>query len=69
LILASEHDFSAPLPVLEEIVSGRSERRLYVYRGGQHSWNGQFIREMNREIAEFTEKIDENSSKIGPKSP
>jgi hypothetical protein len=53
------------LPVLEEIVSGRSERRLYVYRGGQHSWNGQFIREMNREIAEFTEKIDENSSKMG----
>jgi pimeloyl-ACP methyl ester carboxylesterase len=69
LILASEHDFAAPLSVLEEIVNGRPERRLYVYRGGQHSWNEEFIREMNREIAEFTRKIDENSSKIGPKSP
>lgn len=53
LILASEHDFSAPLPVLEGIVAGNPERRLYVYRGGQHSWNEEFIDEMNREIAQF----------------
>ncbi|MEO8287215.1 MAG: alpha/beta hydrolase [Chloroflexota bacterium] len=53
LILASEHDFSAPLPVLEEIVRGRPERRLYVYHGGLHSWNEEFIDEMNREISSF----------------
>lgn len=55
LILASEHDFSAPLPVLEGIVRSRPERRLYVYRGGQHSWNEEFIDDMNREIGEFLE--------------
>jgi 3-oxoadipate enol-lactonase len=53
LILASEHDFSAPVPMLEEIVRGRPERKLYVYRGGQHSWNEEFIEEMNREIGDF----------------
>lgn len=53
LILASEHDFSAPLPVLEGIVRNRPERRLYVYRGGQHSWNEEFIADMNKEIREF----------------
>ncbi len=53
LILASEHDFSAPVPVLEGIVRGHPERKLYVYRGGQHSWNEEFIEEMNREIGEF----------------
>lgn len=53
LILASEHDFSAPLPILEAIVSGHPERKLYVYRGGQHSWNEEFIGEMNREIGDF----------------
>ena len=61
LILASEHDFSAPLPVLEEIVSDRPERKLYVYRGGQHSWNEEFIEEMNREIAAFTRKFGQES--------
>src|SRR5205823_4520882 len=31
LILASEHDFSAPLPVLEEIARDRVDRYLFVY--------------------------------------
>ncbi|MDQ3707065.1 MAG: alpha/beta hydrolase [Chloroflexota bacterium] len=53
LILASEHDFAAPLPVVEGIAAGHPERRLYVYSGGQHSWNEEFIDEMNREIAQF----------------
>ncbi len=52
LILASEHDFSAPLPMLEEIAQ-HPNRRLYVYRGGQHSWNEEFIDDMNREISDF----------------
>lgn len=56
LILASEHDFSAPLPILERI-SRRPNRRLYVYRGGQHSWNEEFIEEMNREIGDFLRGI------------
>lgn len=56
LILASEHDFSAPLPMLERIAR-RPNRYLYVYRGGQHSWNEEFIDEMNREISEFLRKI------------
>lgn len=62
LILASEHDFSAPLPVLEGIVQGRPERKLYVYRGGQHSWNEEFIDDMNREIAEFLADIEHKSA-------
>jgi pimeloyl-ACP methyl ester carboxylesterase len=53
LILASEHDFSAPVPMLEQIVAGHPERRLYVERGGAHSWTEQFLAEMNREIADF----------------
>lgn len=57
LILASEHDFSAPLPILEAIVQGKPERRLYVYRGGQHSWNEEFIDNMNREIGEFLRRL------------
>lgn len=62
LILASEHDFSAPLPVLEGIVAGHPERHLYVYHGGQHSWNEEFIDEMNREIAEFCARIEAGQS-------
>ena len=58
LILASEHDFSAPLPVLEGIAAGHPERHLYVYHGGQHSWNEEFIEEMNREIAQFCERLE-----------
>lgn len=60
LILASEHDFSAPLPMLDRIAN-RPNRRLYVYRGGQHSWNEEFIDEMNREIAEFLGKVEHGS--------
>lgn len=58
LILASEHDFSAPMPVLEQIVEGRPERKMYVYRGGQHSWNEEFIDAMNREIGDFLRSLD-----------
>ena len=58
LVLASEHDFSAPLPVLEELVRGKPERKLYVYRGGQHSWNQEFIDNMNREIGDFLRSLD-----------
>jgi pimeloyl-ACP methyl ester carboxylesterase len=57
LILASEHDFSAPVAMLEKIVSGHPERRLYVYRGGVHSWNEEFIDAMNRELAGFLSLI------------
>jgi pimeloyl-ACP methyl ester carboxylesterase len=57
LILASEHDFSAPVPMLERIVARHPDRLLYVYRGGAHSWNEEFIGEMNREIAGFVELI------------
>src|SRR5262249_19607750 len=57
LILASENDFSAPVLMLEKIVAGHPERRLYVYRGGAHSWNEEFIDEMNREIAGFVKDI------------
>ena len=58
LILASEHDFSAPLPILEEIIKDRPERKMYVYRGGQHSWNEEFIDAMNREISDFLRSLD-----------
>jgi pimeloyl-ACP methyl ester carboxylesterase len=61
LILASEHDFSAPLPVLEGITNGHPRRHLYVYHGGQHSWNEEFIDEMNREIAQFCAGIEAES--------
>jgi pimeloyl-ACP methyl ester carboxylesterase len=53
LILASEHDFSAPVPMLEELARSGPNRTLYVYRGGQHSWNEEFIGDMNREIRKF----------------
>src|SRR5687767_5655865 len=58
LILASEHDFSAPLPILEELIAGKPERRMYVYRGGQHSWNEEFIDAMNREINDFLRSLE-----------
>ncbi len=57
LILASEHDFSAPLPMLEQIARDASDCTLYVYRGGQHSWNEEFIEDMNGEIARFLGKL------------
>lgn len=61
LILASEHDFAAPLPVLEAIVRNRPERHLYVYHGGQHSWNEDFIEDMNKEISQFLRNIEASS--------
>lgn len=57
LILASEHDFSAPLPILKQITR-RPNRYLYIYRGGQHSWNEEFIDEMNKEIGGFLAKLE-----------
>lgn len=53
LILASEHDFAAPLHVMEQIASDATNRTLYVYKGGQHSWNEEFIEDMNKEINLF----------------
>lgn len=61
LMLASEHDFAAPLPVLEQIARGHRERTLYVYHGGVHSWNEEFIADMNREIAGFCAKLESNT--------
>ena len=69
LILASEHDFSAPLPVLEGIAAGHPERHLYVYHGGQHSWNEEFIDEMNREIAGFCARVEAESEAPVPSGP
>jgi pimeloyl-ACP methyl ester carboxylesterase len=66
LILASEHDFSAPVPVLEGIVRDHPERKLYVYHGGQHSWNEEFIEEMNREISAFLRQIEHADGSQGP---
>ena len=62
LILASEHDFAAPVPMLEELVKGHPERHLYIYRGGLHSWNEEFVDEMNREIAEFSGDVERFAS-------
>jgi pimeloyl-ACP methyl ester carboxylesterase len=58
LILASEHDSFAPLPMLEAFVRNRHNIRTYVYTGGQHSWNEEFIDEMNRELRQFLGKIE-----------
>lgn len=58
LILASEHDGFAPLPMLEAFVRNRHNIRTYIYTGGQHSWNEEFIDNMNREIGEFLRKLD-----------
>jgi pimeloyl-ACP methyl ester carboxylesterase len=60
LILASEHDFSAPVLMLQRIVAGRPERKLYIYRGGQHSWNEEFVDDMNREIETFLTGIEKS---------
>jgi pimeloyl-ACP methyl ester carboxylesterase len=61
LILASEHDSFAPMPMLEAFVKNRHNIRTYIYSGGQHSWNEEFIDEMNRELAEFLKSIEENA--------
>jgi pimeloyl-ACP methyl ester carboxylesterase len=64
LVLASEHDFSAPLPVMRWLERTGPDRKLYVYRGGQHSWNEEFIDDMNREIREFAALIENKKSII-----
>jgi pimeloyl-ACP methyl ester carboxylesterase len=58
LVLDSEHDELSPTPMMQDLVRGRSERTLYTYSGGLHSWNEEFISEMNREIAAFARKIE-----------
>ncbi|HET9494816.1 MAG TPA: alpha/beta hydrolase [Chloroflexia bacterium] len=63
LILDSEHDELSPTPMMQSVVRGRPERTLYTYSGGMHSWNEEFISEMNREIAQFTRRIEVESSK------
>ncbi|HST03104.1 MAG TPA: alpha/beta hydrolase [Chloroflexia bacterium] len=57
LILATEHDAFAPLPMLEAFVKNRHNITTYINRGAQHSWNEQFIAEMNSEIRKFTQAI------------
>jgi pimeloyl-ACP methyl ester carboxylesterase len=59
LVLASEHDSFAPLPMLEAFVRNRHNIRTYVYTGGQHSWNEEFIEEMNRELSQFLARIEQ----------
>jgi pimeloyl-ACP methyl ester carboxylesterase len=58
LILDSEHDELSPTPMMRVIVRGKPERTLYTYSGGVHSWNEEFISEMNREIAQFTRRVE-----------
>ena len=58
LILDSEHDQLSPTPMMQAIVRNRPERTLYTYSGGMHSWNDEFIAEMNREIAEFARQVE-----------
>jgi pimeloyl-ACP methyl ester carboxylesterase len=60
LILASEHDSFAPLPMLEAFVRNRHNIRTYIYTGGQHSWNEEFIDEMNRELSQFLGNLTKN---------
>jgi pimeloyl-ACP methyl ester carboxylesterase len=60
LVLDSEHDELSPTDLMEEITepSRYPNRRLYTYSGGLHSWNEEFIDEMNREIGDFLGGID-----------
>jgi pimeloyl-ACP methyl ester carboxylesterase len=58
LILDSEHDELSPTPMMQAVVRNRPERTLYTYSGGMHSWNEEFIAEMNREIAQFAQRIE-----------
>jgi pimeloyl-ACP methyl ester carboxylesterase len=62
LVLDSEHDELSPTLMMQAIVRGRPERSLYTYSGGMHSWNSEFISEMNREIAAFARRIEEGGS-------
>jgi len=58
LILAAEHDAYSPLAVLQGIVRGHPERRLFVKWGGQHSWNEEFIQDMQDQIRMFLAALD-----------
>jgi pimeloyl-ACP methyl ester carboxylesterase len=53
LFMAAEHDAFSPLPVLQGIVRGRPERHLFVKVGQGHSWNEEFIAEMQERIRAF----------------
>lgn len=57
LILASEHDFAAPPLMLETLARFMPDCTLYIYRGGQHSWNEEFVEAMNREISRFAQHV------------
>jgi pimeloyl-ACP methyl ester carboxylesterase len=57
LILATEHDAFAPLPMLEAFVKNRHNITTYINTGAQHSWNEEFINDMNREIGKFTASL------------
>jgi pimeloyl-ACP methyl ester carboxylesterase len=56
LILASAHDFSAPLPFIQQVIAQRPNRYLYLDEGG-HSWNEEFITAMNRECRAFLDGL------------
>ena len=43
--------------MLEAFVKNRHNITTYINRGAQHSWNEEFINEMNREISKFTAKL------------
>jgi pimeloyl-ACP methyl ester carboxylesterase len=62
LILDSEHDDLSPTPLMQAIVRGRPERKLYTYSGGLHSWNEEFIEDMNREISDFLAQIEKEGA-------
>jgi pimeloyl-ACP methyl ester carboxylesterase len=57
LYLAAEHDAFSPLPVLQGIVKRHPERRLWVKYGAGHSWNEEFIGEMQEQLRAFLEEI------------
>ncbi len=56
LMLASAHDFSAPLPFVQQVIAQRGNRQLYVDEGG-HSWNEEFITAMNKECRAFLDTL------------
>jgi len=57
LLLSADHDAFAPLPVLQGIVRGHPERRLFVETGAGHSWNEAFIAKMSAQITEFLDEL------------
>jgi hypothetical protein len=50
--------------MLEAFVRNRHNIRTYVYTGGQHSWNEEFINEMNRELAAFLAKVEREQAPL-----